>query len=96
MISTPVPSLFVQWPDQEVSARAMLRPPPAQDPIDPAIIPLPHGRDADLSVLHVIAQAQGHDPSPKIASAHRRGVKSKSKKAKGKEKENAGAAKPKK
>lgn len=50
-------------------------------------IPLSQGHDVELSVLHIIAQVQGHDPLPKIAGAYHYGVKSKSKKAKRKEKE---------
>jgi hypothetical protein len=81
----------------EVAPGAMSLPPSSQNLSDPTAIPLPQSCDADLFVPHVIAQAQGHDPSPKIAGACRRGVKptgtsEKAKdKGKAKEKENVGA-----
>lgn len=90
---------------KEVPPNAMLLVPPGppgQNMLDPAAIPLPQSHDADLSVPHVIAQAQDCDPSPKVAGARCRGIKptGKSEKAKGKgkekEKENTGAEKSKK
>ena len=81
-----MPSSFMQCPSQS-AIPAILSPPPSQKPMHLTAIPLSQGHDVELSVLHIIAQVQGHDPLPKIAGAYHYGVKSKSKKAKRKEKE---------
>ncbi|KAI6046651.1 hypothetical protein EDC04DRAFT_2597786 [Pisolithus marmoratus] len=67
---------------------------------NPTLVPLPHSCDDDLCVLHIIAEAQGQVPSPKVAGAHhprKDGLAAaKSKRLKSKDKENSVSMKSKK
>ena len=65
---------FMPCPDHKVTPSAMLLPHLDKNPLDPTAIPLLQSCNANLSVPHVIAQAQGHDPSPKITGACHHGV----------------------
>ncbi|KAI6140192.1 hypothetical protein BKA82DRAFT_11198 [Pisolithus tinctorius] len=69
---------------------------PPNLPFEPALIPLPPSLDKDLLVPHVIAEAQGQVPFPKVVGACCPGATTKNKGSKSGDKENKQSMKSKK